>query len=66
MKDLRRPVFALQQDSDDASRPGAWWLLLFHSLPALLGPLAKLAAFAGGASVALQYVPTLTGLGLSI
>jgi uncharacterized membrane protein YhaH (DUF805 family) len=35
-------------------------------LPALLGPLAKLAAFAGGAGVALQYVLTLAGFALSI
>lgn len=66
MKDLRRPGFAVQQDSDSASGPGGWRLLLFYGLPALLGPLAKLAALAGGAGVALQYVLTLAGLGLSI
>jgi uncharacterized membrane protein YhaH (DUF805 family) len=44
----------------------AWWLLLFYGLPALLGPLAKLASFAGGAGVALQYVLTLAGFALSI
>ena len=66
MKDLRRPVFAVQQASDGTSGPGAWWLLPFCGLPALLGPLAKLAALAAGAGVALQYVLTLAGLGLSI
>jgi uncharacterized membrane protein YhaH (DUF805 family) len=35
-------------------------------LPALLGPLAKLAALAVGAGVALQYILTLAGLGFSI
>jgi uncharacterized membrane protein YhaH (DUF805 family) len=35
-------------------------------LPALLGPLAKLASFAGGAGVALQYLLTLAGFGLSV
>jgi hypothetical protein len=35
-------------------------------LRALLGPLAKLAALAAGAGVALQYLLTLAGLGLSI
>ena len=44
----------------------AWWLLLFYGLPALLGPLAKLASFAGSADVALQYVLTLAGFALSI
>ena len=28
----------------------AWWLLLFYGLPALLGPMAKLASSAGGAA----------------
>ncbi len=44
----------------------AWWLLLFYGLPALLGPLAKSASFAGAADVALQYVLTLAGFALSI
>lgn len=44
----------------------AWWLLRFCGLPALLGPLAKLVSFAGGAGVALQYVLTPAGLALSI
>jgi hypothetical protein len=66
MKDLRRPGIAMQHASDGASGPGTWWTPLFYGLPALLGPLAKLASFAGGAGVALQYVLTLAGFALSI
>lgn len=44
----------------------AWWLLLFYGLPALLGPLAKLASSAGPAGVALQYILMLAGFALSI
>lgn len=63
MKDLRRRGFAVQQDSDSASGPGAWRLPLFCGLPALLGPLTRLAALAGGAGMALQYVLSSQALG---
>jgi uncharacterized membrane protein YhaH (DUF805 family) len=44
----------------------AWWLLLFHGLPALLGPIAKIASFAGVLGAALHYILALAGLAPSI
>jgi uncharacterized membrane protein YhaH (DUF805 family) len=44
----------------------AWWLLLFYGLPALLGPIAKIASFAGVSGAALHYVLALAAYALSI
>jgi len=58
--------FAIHTERLHDRNKSAWWLLLFYGLTALLGPLAKLAPFAGSAGVALQYVLTLAGFALSI
>jgi uncharacterized membrane protein YhaH (DUF805 family) len=44
----------------------AWWLLVFYGLPALLGPVAKMASFAGVLGAALSHILALAGFALSI
>jgi uncharacterized membrane protein YhaH (DUF805 family) len=44
----------------------AWWLLIFYGLPALLGPVARMASFAGALGASLSYILVLAGLALSI
>ena len=41
----------------------AWWLLVFYGLPALLGPVARMASFPGAR---LHYILALAGFALSI
>jgi uncharacterized membrane protein YhaH (DUF805 family) len=44
----------------------AWWLLVFYGLPALLGPVARIASFPGALGATLYYILALTGFALSI
>jgi uncharacterized membrane protein YhaH (DUF805 family) len=44
----------------------AWWLLVFYGLPALLGPVAKMASFPGVVGAALSHILALAGFALSI
>jgi uncharacterized membrane protein YhaH (DUF805 family) len=58
--------FVIRTERLHGRNKSVWWLLLFYSLPALLGPLAKSASFAGGTGVALQHILMLAGLALSV
>jgi uncharacterized membrane protein YhaH (DUF805 family) len=44
----------------------AWWLLVFYGLPALLGPVARIASFPGSPGATLHYILALAGFALSI
>jgi uncharacterized membrane protein YhaH (DUF805 family) len=44
----------------------AWWLLVFYGLPALLGPVARIASSPGVPGATLHYILALAGFALSI
>jgi uncharacterized membrane protein YhaH (DUF805 family) len=44
----------------------AWWLAVFHGLPATLGQIAKAAWFAGTAGTVLHYMLSLAAFALTI
>jgi uncharacterized membrane protein YhaH (DUF805 family) len=45
---------------------GAWWLVAFYGLPAVLGQLAKAAWFAGAAGTVFHYILAVAGFALTI